>query len=1128
MRTRVLAALIAWTTLHGTAIAAGVRPIRFERLSAEQGLSQATVMDILQDRAGYIWLATEDGLNRYDGVSFKVYQHDPGDAASLPSSFVWDVEEDAAGDVWIATSAGLAVWRRASDRVERLSQVPGHVRVVRLSPDGAALWVGTRDAGLLRLELASGETRSFANDPADPDSLVNDRIYALYFDSQKRLWIGTEGGLGLLAPEGKSFVRFTAEPGDPLSLSNPSVRAIVEDDEGGLWLGTSNGGLNRLDPARGVVERFRSDAARPASLAHDHVRALLFDADGRLWVGTRMGLDLFDRDRRTFTHYRNDPREASSLADNNVLALAQDRGGVIWVGTRLGGVHKWKPLSWQFGHVAPRAEDPTGLRSGRVTSFSEDRAGRLWIGTYDAGIYAMVRATGEMTAYRHDPKSPRSLGSDRAMALRHAHNGDLWVGTLDAGLSRLRAGSEAFTHYRADPKRPDGLSAKGVTSLLEDGEGRLWIGTYGGGLNRLDPRTERFTHYRFDPKDPESLSGDRVSSLAESTEGGLWVGTMENGLCHLHLRSGRFRRYGYRSGDPQALPSDAIYALFVDAAGDLWVGTHGGLARLARGAEAFETFTTRHGLASNVVYGILGDQQGRLWLSTNNGLSCFDPRSRKTLNYGVSDGLQAAEFNFGAWHKSPSGELFFGGINGFNAFIPERLRRVTQAPPLVLTAVTLGHNPIGEPPDQIRKISLGFRDKVLGLDFAALDFGAPHRNQFAYMLEGFDPEWVPLEGRRGVTYTNLQPGRYTFRLRGATSDGTWNEEGLAVPVEVAAAPWASAWALAGYAGLFASVVFGFVRIQRRKFEREVEYARTLELKVEERTRQLSERQSDLERLNDELAQASITDSLTGLANRRFLTEYLEKEVALLHRRYRKLSEGGVGPDQLDLAFLMVDLDHFKTVNDSAGHAAGDAVLMQLRDVLRNVCRASDIIVRWGGDEFLIVGRDLTGEGLAELAERLRARIAQHVFEVGEERVVRTTCSIGYARYPFFREQLDALSWEQVISMADRALYVAKASGRNAWVGFHPGLAAVPIQGLFGAICHRTQQLVREGTIRVTSSLTGVRNLVWDLPSEEAGRLESARTKPGALDERSLRDAVTPPADGGYPRQSLGMPGPRGV
>ncbi len=247
-----------------------------------------------------------------------------------------------------------------------------------------------------------------------------------------------------------------------------------------------------------------------------------------------------------------------------------------------------------------------------------------------------------------------------------------------------------------------------------------------------------------------------------------------------------------------------------------------------------------------------------------------------------------------------------------------------QPPALVLTAVTVGHRPLSGPADQTKTVRLGFRDKVLGFDFAALDFTAPQRNRFAYKLEGFDPDWVPLKGRQGVTYTNLNAGRYTFRLRGANSDGRWNDDGLAVRVDVSAAPWATGWAFSGYALLLAAVVMGVVRIQQRKFAREAEYARVLEMRVQERTRELSDRQRELERVNDELAQASVTDSLTGLANRRFLTEYLEREVALLHRRYHRAGEGGpvLDAELIDLAFVMIDLDNFKLVNDSAGPRRG--------------------------------------------------------------------------------------------------------------------------------------------------------------------------------------------------------------
>jgi diguanylate cyclase (GGDEF)-like protein len=1083
---RILSVLaVAVVSLPAGAGAAPVRPIRFDRLALEQGLSQSSVMDVLQDRRGYIWLATEDGLNRYDGTGFKVYRHDPADPNSLPSSFVWDVEEDARGNLWIATASGLAIWERARDRIVPQENVGGrHIRAIRFASSGEALWIGTRDSGLLRLDVATGQLQPFTHDAANPASLSDDRVYAIYLDGAGRLWVGTDGGLDVLQADGKSFGHYAADAADAGSLSDDKVRAIQGDSAGAIWVGTSNGGLNRLDVGSGRFAHFRNDPAVPVSLASDTVRAILQDADGRLWVGTGAGLDLLDAARGTFAHYRRDARNPNSLADDHVLSLAQDRGGVIWVGTRLGGVEKWNPLSWQFGHVAPEADNVRRLGTGHVTSFSEDRAGRLWIGTFEAGLYLMDRTSGEMTPYRHGSRGLASLPTDSVMSLHHDHQGDLWIGTGDAGLLRMSAATARIKQYSSDPRHPESLSANGVAAILEDADGHLWLGTYGGGLERFDPQTERFTHFRHDPSDPASLAGDKVSAMAEAVDGRLWVATMEKGLDLLDTRSGKFEHFAHRAGDPRSLPTDSLLALYVDAAGSLWVGGHSGLSHLHADGASFETFTTRNGLASDVVYGIRSDRQGRLWLSTNNGLSRLDPRTGEFTNYGVADGLQASEFNFGAWYESTSGEMFFGGINGFNAFMPDRLRQVGRAPSVVLTSVSVGHRPVTGPADETQRIHLGFRDKVLGLEFAALDYTAPDRNRFSYKLEGFDPEWVPLSGRRPVTYTNLNPGHYTFRLKGANSDGKWNEDGVAVGVDVAAPPWATPWAFTGYSVFLVGAIFGMARIQQRKFDREAEYARVLEFRVQERTRELSERQRELEKANHDLAQASITDSLTGLANRRFLTEYIEKEVALLHRRYNRLAEGPITPDLLDLAFIMIDLDHFKTVNDSAGHAAGDAVLRQLRDLLKSVSRSSDIIVRWGGDEFLLVARDLSGDGLVELAERIRARVAQHVFEIGEGRVVRTTCSVGFACYPFFREQLDALSWEQVISVADRALYVAKASGRNAWVGFHPGLTALPIQGLFSAICHGTQQLVREGTLRVTSSLTGLRNLVWEAPDQE--------------------------------------------
>ena len=1077
MHTRALSrigfsAALVMMLMTTSAIAETALPVRFDHLSLEEGLSQVTVLNIFQDSRGFVWLGTEDGLNRYDGLGFKVYKHDPADPDSLPSNFVWAIDEDSSGNLWIGTDGGgVAMLDRATDRFVRHTEISSQfIRSLRFGADGD-LWIGTRDSGLDRMDTASGRVTSFDHDEADSESLSDDRIFTLHFDSQGRLWIGTDGGVNLFDAKNDRFTHFAHEPGNPSSLSDGRVRSIFEDQAGAIWIGTRAGGLNRLDPPTGVVEQFRHDPDVKSSLSHDRVRSIFEDAQGRLWVGTSNGLDMFDRRTERFLHYEHDATNPTSLADNCVMSIDQDRGGVLWVGTRFGGVHKFNPASWQFGHVPPDPENPVGLRSGHVMAFSEDRAGRLWIGTVGGGLHAMNRVTGEMTRYQYDPDDSGSLSSDRVSALRHDHRGALWIGTIDAGLNRFEPANGSFKNFRHDPEEPQSLSADGVMALLEDRQGTLWVGTFGGGLNQLDTDGDTFTQYRHDPEDSESIGGDRVTCLAEAPDGRLWIGTDGGGLSLLDVRTRKAVRFTNDVGDPRSLPSNSLYSLFVDPAGDLWVGTRSGLAHKSADGDGFETISSKQGLPNDVIYGILPDQQGRLWLSTNNGVARFDPRSDKSLNFGVRHGLQGSEFNFGAAYHSPSGEMFFGGLNGFNAFFPDRLRLNEQAPPVVLTSVRKGNEPIDGPADEIKAIEMNYRDSTLTFEFAALDFTDSERNSFAYRLEGFDEEWIDLGHVRRTTYTNLDPGDYTFRVRAANSDGAWNTEGLAVDIHVPSPPWESPWAYASYCFALFGGLIGFVEVQRRKTAREAEYARVLELKVQERTRELAERQHELEHTNEMLAKVSITDALTGLANRRYLNEYIEKEVQLVHRRYRGLEDGSLTHKSFDMAFVMIDLDNFKTINDTAGHAAGDAVLRQMSAVLEDSCRNSDIVIRWGGDEFLIVARDLNSDSLGVLVERIRQKMQNHAFDTGDGQVVRTTCSIGFASYPFHPTDIGAFSWEQVISVADQALYVAKTNGRNAWVGFSCN-PETPIHNLLGNIRHAPRRLLDEGHITLTTSLEG--------------------------------------------------------
>jgi diguanylate cyclase (GGDEF)-like protein len=1041
---RVVSGLALGLVLVSLPASALGRAIRFERLSAEQGLSQSTVMCVLQDSRGFMWLGTEAGLNRYDGRSVTVYRHDVHDPASLPSDFVWALAEDPAGDLWVATEGGgLARWERSRDRFVRYPVDPkgqsgppsGQLRTIHVDRNGA-VWVGTKDAGLFRLDAKSGRGQRFVHDPADQASLSDNGVYALYEDGAGRLWVGTNGGLGRLDAATGRFRNFRHDSRDARSLVDDHVRGIREDRDGRLWIATFGGGLDALPRDREPFEHHRHDAANPLGLADDFVHAVMEDSAGRLWVGTRSGLQLRESDG-SFSRYRNVPANPHSLGDDDVLSLFEDRGGVLWFGTRAGGAARWNPRTWAFGHVPPDPSDPQGLANGYVTSFSEDPRGNLWIGTMGGGLHELDRRSGRMRRYG---RAERGLGDDRVMALLHDQAGRLWVGTMEGGLSRLDPASGRFQAFPSDPARPGSLSANGIMALLEDRRGTLWVGTYGGGLDRLDRDADAFSVYRHDPKDPASLSRDIVTALAEDPSGAVWAGTEGGGLDRLDPRERRFQRFRHDPSDPASLADDTVYSLHVDSGGTLWAGTRSGLSRLetldpGSGRASFRTFTSSDGLAGNVVYGIESDGVGRLWLSGSQGLIRFDPRTAAFRQFTASHGLQGNEFNFGAHYRSPRGELFFGGPGGFNAFVPERLPTNSNPPPVALTgfykfnrrALELG------PAYALKTVSLGYRDSVVSLEFAALDYAAPERNRYAYRLEGFDEGWIDLGSEGRVTLTNLDAGRYVLRVRAANSDGTWNEDGLALPLRVAPPPWRSPWAYAAYVLSLGGVLASLVQRQRRKSAREAEYRRRLETEVQARTEELGRRNEELGKVNGQLVEMSLTDALTGLRNRRYVFEQVSKELSYVQRQHRAV-QSGQHEQASQLLFIMVDLDWFKPINDTCGHAAGDRVLVQVREVLESACRNSDVLVRWGGDEFLVIGRAHDLGGVEVVPERIRSLIERASFDLGDGQVAHLTCSIGFTSYPAGLGELEGLSLEQVVGLADRALYAAKKSGRNAWVG----------------------------------------------------------------------------------------------
>jgi diguanylate cyclase (GGDEF)-like protein len=1056
---------------------AATPPLSVQRYSLEEGLSQQAILAITQDVEGFVWLGTEDGLNRFDGYEFRQLRHDRANELTLPNGWISALAPSEDG-LWIGTDGGGVVFRDAKtgslSSPEALRDAEDLQRVRSLARDSLGrVWIGLRESGVAIFDPRTGELQRVRHSATEPNSLSADSVFSVLPLRNGNKLIATEAGLDKLSAANLDVVRIPlparlAPAGQPLR-----VRALAEAADGMVWVGTDNG-LGRYDPRNESWRVYRKSDASSSTLPDDRVQTLLIDSQGRLWVGLVQGLAWFDAATESFSSYRRDLAEARSLPDDNIVSLYEDRGGSLWIGTKFGGLAKWNPRTWSFGHV--RASSDEGFTDHNIMSFTEDKLGRLWIGTFGGGINLLDRTTAQVTALRHVDGQRGSLSDDRVMAMLEAGDGNIWVGTMGGGLNRVDVRTLRSEVFQYDPAVPTSLAASGVMSLLEVDK-QIWVGTYGGGISRYDARTRRFDNLRPGPEDGMHLSAGRVTALARDRTGHVWIGTDGGGLNVWDVKTRRLYYYKRDGKQLDSLSADTIYSILVDDTGGVWIGTRGGgLDRVVNPAEApmnlrFTNISEAQGLPNNSVYGLRADGMGNIWVSTNFGLARIDPRTLDAPNPVIQrfhrlHGLQAEEFNFGSHYRDRSGKLFFGGAAGFNAFYPEALEFNERPPRVVLTQFLKLNEPgmRGVPEERIPNISLGHKDDVVTLKFSALDFADPRANRYEYKLDGFDDEWVRADESRSATFTNLPGGRYVFRVRASNSDGVWSTQDLALPIDVAPSPWLSPWAYVAYCVLALLTLLAVWYAQQRRLARAAAHRLELEQQVSDRTYELAQRYRELQDANRRLEMASYTDTLTGLANRRYLMQQFPQLLAN--------TKGLQG-----LAIMIIDLDALKPINDQHGHAAGDELITEVARTLRQAIRPDDVLVRWGGDEFVVVAHAQHIEHATMLAERIRERVAKMKCTLPRGAVVRTSCSIGLTCLPFVPGSPDAVSWEHAIKIADLALYRAKR-GRNAWQGWFGTSAVASLlsssshQSVIAAVESNVDALIASGVIIENSSTQG--------------------------------------------------------
>ena len=761
----------------------------FRTLTTADGLAENSVYAIVQDRRGFLWVATQDGLCRYDGVGFRTFRNDAQRPTSLGSNFVLALCQDQAGNLWAGTGGGLSCYTPRTNQFRTYRAAPvdssglsdNFVRAVLCDRQGR-VWAGT-ESGLHRFDPATQRFTVFRHRPAADASVRYNAVRALAQDRAGTVWVGTgEGHVSRFDSNSGQLVQ------DARLQPAGAITTLCADRAGGLWVGTETQGLRYLPGAGGAVRSF-VPTKQLGSLPVGRIRTILEDQSGTVWVGTTEGLCRYEAATGTFRRLQHQPRNARSLPENTVQALGQDRSGLLWVGSEAGvSCANLRPTA--FGSLDTGAPGP-------VWAVTSDAAGRVWVGTEEHGLICYDPTTGRRQQFRHDPANPSSLAQDHVRALCFDKRGRLWVGTQDQGLDCLAPGSSRFVHYRHNPKQPGSLADDLILSVYEDPLGKLWVGLNGGGLSCYDPTTNRFTTFRHDPKNPRSLPNNYVRTVFQDRQGRVWISTGGGGLSRYDARTGNFTTFRADGRNPRSLSSNSVRSILQDHEGTLWIGTEGGgFSRLDDPiAGRFTTFREVDGLPNDVVYGIQEDKQGCLWLATNKGLARFAPRTRKFHTFDERDGLLQDEFNAAACHRSVAGVLYFGGVNGLVAFRPEAVHTNPLPPPVVLTAFRKFNRPV-ELSDTViterRVLRLSPEDKVFSLEFAALNFQIPEKNRYSYQLENFNKQWVPAGNRREATYTNLDPGTYTFRVIATNNDGVLNPRGVALNI-IIEPPWHRTW-----------------------------------------------------------------------------------------------------------------------------------------------------------------------------------------------------------------------------------------------------------------------------------------------------------------------------------------------